>query len=239
MSTRQTLTLGNERFHVGPWHADPGIAYLTVKSNVIEPTAQGLNACVQRIRQDGYSSVITAALHPLEARPYFAAGFLEYDRLRVLSHDLGRVGMMGNSKPEGVQIRKARRSDRALALQVDKLAFPRFWRLDAAGLDEAISATPRTRFRLAEVHGQAIGYSVIGRSRNQGFLQRLATHPDYAGTGVGSALVVDALLWARRRKVTRVLVNTQTDNQRALRLYKQLGFQLTPTDLVVLTKDLP
>ncbi|CAB4728844.1 unannotated protein [freshwater metagenome] len=239
MSTRQTLSLGNERFRVGPWHADPGIAYLTVKSNVMEPSAEGLRACVGTIRDQGYSSIITAALHPLEARPFFDAGFIEYDRLRVLSHDLGRIGMRVNSKPENVRIRKARRSDRSLALDVDKLAFPRFWRLDAAGLDEAISATPRTRFRLAELQDQAIGYSVIGRSRNQGFLQRLATHPDYAGTGVGSALVVDALLWARRRKVTRVLVNTQTDNQRALRLYKQLGFQLTPTDLVVLTKDLP
>ncbi|MTA63022.1 MAG: hypothetical protein F2518_01640, partial [Actinobacteria bacterium] len=195
MSTRQTLSLGNERFRVGPWHADPGIAYLTVKSNVMEPSAEGLRACVGTIRDQGYSSIITAALHPLEARPFFDAGFIEYDRLRVLSHDLGRIGMRVNSKPENVRIRKARRSDRSLALDVDKLAFPRFWRLDAAGLDEAISATPRTRFRLAELQDQAIGYSVIGRSRNQGFLQRLATHPDYAGTGVGSALVVDALLW--------------------------------------------
>ncbi|MEI7886099.1 MAG: GNAT family N-acetyltransferase [Actinomycetes bacterium] len=239
MSTRQTLTLGNERFYVGPWHADSAIAYLTIKSNQVEPTARGLHACLDQLRQDGYSSVITTALHPLEARPYFDAGFLEYDRLRVLSHDLRRVGMMGNSKPAGVQLRRAKRADRSLALAVDKLAFPRFWRLDASGLDEAISATPRTRFRLAELQGAPVGYSVVGKSRHQGFLQRLATHPDYAGTGVGSALVVDALLWARSRKVSRVLVNTQTDNQRALRLYKQLGFQLTPTDLVVLTKDLP
>jgi len=239
MSTRETLTLGNERFHVGPWHADPAIAYLTIKSNLLEPTPQGLQACEDRLRKDGYSSIITAALHPLEARTFFDAGFLEYDRLRVLSHNLGCVTMMGHSKPDDVQIRKAKKADRVRALEVDKLAFPRFWRLDAAGLDEAISATPRTRFRLAAANGKAVGYSVIGRSYTQGFLQRLATHPDYAGTGVGSALVVDALQWARRRNVTRVLVNTQTDNQRALRLYKQLGFQLTPTDLVVLTKDLP
>jgi len=50
--------------------------------------------------------------------------------------------------------------------------------------------------------------------------------------------VLDALRWAARRRVGRVLVNTQTTNERALDLYRRLGFVRTPTDLVVLTRPI-
>ena len=69
--------------------------------------------------------------------------------------------------------------------------------------------------------------------------QRLATDPDVAGTGIGSELVMDALRWCLRRRVRRVLVNTQEGNDRALALYRRLGFEPTPTDLVVLTRPIP
>ena len=87
--------------------------------------------------------------------------------------------------------------------------------------------------------GRLVGYAVTGRAGSQGFLQRLATDPDHAGTGIGAELVLDALRWGARRRVTRVLVNTQEGNERALELYRRLGFQLTPTDLVVLTRPIP
>jgi len=239
MSTRQTLTLGHERFRVGPWHADADTAYLALTPDVTRPSVAGLQRCLAELGREGYSSIITSALHPDEARPFLQAGFVEYDRLRVLSHDLHDLEPPRRTPDPTVRLRRARRSDRARALEVDARAFPPFWRLDAPGLHEAVSATPHTRFRVAEAEGRTIGYAVTGRAHSQGFLQRLATDPTHAGRGIGSALVLDALRWARRRHVSRVLVNTQDDNLRALALYRQLGFQMTATDLVVLSRPVP
>jgi ribosomal protein S18 acetylase RimI-like enzyme len=239
MSTRQTLTLGHERFRVGPWHADAATAYLALTPDVTRPSVAGLQRCLEQLGREGYSSIITSALHPDEARPFLQAGFVEYDRLRVLSHDLHDLEPARRAPDPTVRLRRARRSDRRHALEVDGRAFPPFWRLDAPGLHEAISATPHTRFRVAETEGRTLGYAVTGRAHSQGFLQRLATDPAHAGRGIGSALVLDALRWARRRHVSRVLVNTQDDNERALALYRQLGFRMTATDLVVLTRPVP
>lgn len=239
MSTRQTLTLGHERFRVGPWHADASTAYLALTPDVTRPTVAGLQRCLEQLGHDGYSSVITSALHPDEARPFLQTGFVEFDRLRVLSHDLSDLDPPRRATDVRVGLRRAHRSDRPDALEVDRRAFPPFWRLDASGLSEALAATPRTRFRVAELEGRTIGYAVTGRAMAQGFLQRLATDPGHVGRGVGSSLVIDALHWARRRHVRRVLVNTQGDNLRALALYRQLGFEMTATDLVVLTRVLP
>ena len=239
MNTRQTLILGNERFRVGPWHADPDIAYLSLTPDVPRPSVDGLHRCMRRLTDEGYSSVITAALHPDEARPFLELGFEEYDRLRVLGHSLEDLDPPHRRPGRAVRLRRARHADRQAALAVDGRAFPPFWQLDDDGLDEAIRATPKSRFRVAERAGTVIGYAVTGRAGSQGFLQRLATDPEHQGDGVASSLVLDALHWAARRRVRRVLVNTQEGNARALALYRQLGFELTPTDLVVLSRPVP
>lgn len=238
MSTRQTLTLGTERFRVGPWHADAAIAYLALTPDVPRPSVAGLHRCLERLRDEGYSSIITAALHPEEAIPFRNAGFEEYDRLRVLSHDLRDLDPPRPTPDPTIRLGRGNRTHRQAALQVDRAAFPLFWRLDESGLQDAVSATPHHRFRIAGRVGEVLGYAVTGRSGRQGFLQRLATHPAEQGTGIGSELVLDALRWAARRRVGRVLVNTQTNNHRALALYERLGFQQTPTDLVVLTRPI-
>lgn len=239
MSTRETLTLGTERFRVGPWHADSATAHLTVSSSVARPSVAGLQRCLEHLRADGYSSIITAALHPEEAGSFLRAGFVEYDRLHVLSHDLRDLDPDLPSTARAIQLRRGRRADRPAALAVDHAAFPLTWRLDDAGLDDALHATPRRRFRVGVGEDEILGYAVTGRSGRQGFLQRLAVHPSRQGGGIASALVLDALRWAARHRATRVLVNTQTGNRRALELYRRLGFEPTPTDLVVLTRPIP
>ncbi len=238
MMTRQTLILGNERFRVGPWHADPNIAYLALTPDVPRPSTEGLRLCLQRLCDTGFSSVITAALHPDEAGTFVQAGFEEYDRLNVLSHPLIDLDPPRREPEPGVRLRRAKSSDRGVTLDVDRRAFTPFWRLDEDGLDEALAATPRTRFRVAD-RDRVVGYAVTGRAGAQGFLQRLAVDPEHSGGGLGAALVIDALRWSRRHRAHRVLVNTQPDNHRALELYQRLGFEITPTDLLVLTRAVP
>ncbi|MFI5043458.1 MAG: GNAT family N-acetyltransferase [Acidimicrobiales bacterium] len=239
MKTRQTLTVGDERFRIGPWHASRETAYLAVPPDVPRPTAEGLRRCLTNIADAGYSSIITSALHPHEAASFLAVGFEEYDRLVVLSHSLANIDPPRPTLPDDVRLRRARHRDRDAALVVDGRAFKTFWRLDGPGLHEAETATPISRFRVAEVDGRVVGYAVTGRAGGQGFLQRLATDPRSAGMGVGSALTVDALRWCARRRARRVLVNTQGENTRAIELYRRLGFTMTRGDLVVLSRPVP
>lgn len=249
MTSRQLLNVGKSSFRVGTWHADDRTAYMAVQPRSGEPSVEGLRSCLGRLADAGYSSVITSALHPQEARNFKAVGFEEYDRLNVLAHDLHDLDRTATVSPEGVRLRRARHRDRDGALVVDGRAFPDFWRLDRAALTEAERATPSHRFRVAVEAGAhdgiaagrptVVAYAITGRGGGQGFLQRLATDPAVAGRGIGSALVFDALRWALRRGARRVLVNTQVTNERALELYRRAGFHTTPTDLVVLRRPVP
>ena len=79
---------------------------------------------------------------------------------------------------------------------------------------------------------------VHGRAGPAGYVQRLAVRPEASGRGWGSALVLDGLRWMARTGCKEALVNTHTDNARALALYERLGFRPLPDGLVVLGSPL-
>jgi ribosomal protein S18 acetylase RimI-like enzyme len=225
-----TVRWGAGRLRVGPWRGDASVAYLAPIGDGPAPTADAIRRACAALLGRGYREAVTAALGPVEARGFLAAGFEIHERLHLLARDLHDLP----AAPLAT-LRRGRRTDRAAVLDVDARAFDRFWRLDHAGLDEALTATPTSRFRVGEAaDGSVAGYAVTGRAGRRGFVQRLAVDPAHQGCGLGSALVLDGLTWLRRRNAGRVVVNTQEANEAALRLYERLGFRRQHDGLAVL-----
>ena len=178
----------------------------------------------------GVQHVLTGALHHGELSPFVSAGFTEHERLHLLRHDLLDIPV-----PRGpVRLRRAWRRDQPDILTIDERAFDSFWSLDRRGLDDAVRATPASRFRVA-TDGSITGYAITGRAADRGYLQRLAVDPDRHRQGIGVALVADSLKWLRRAGARVAVVNTQERNEGALALYLATGFVLEPHGLTVLS----
>lgn len=232
MSVSAPVSVGS-RLRARPWQADAGVAHLAPAVDHLGPlTATDVEHAVDRLRQQGYRAVITAALHRPDRRPFTDAGFDEVHRLHLLRHDLGEL--VPTAAPVGVELRRGRRRDQDRALAVDHDAFAPFWRLDQAGLTEALTATSMVHFQVARDGRGIVGYAVCGRSGHRGYVQRLAVAPRAQGGGVGAALLLDGMRWLRRWGARDALVNTQEDNDRSLRLYQRTGFVLQPDGLAVL-----
>ncbi len=245
----EVLQWGWERARTGPWRGDGQIAYLAPLAPAGAPSVDFLKRCIETLSARGFTQVVTSALAPAEQAGFLAVGFEEYERLHLLSHNLAEVERPAK---DAVQLlRRGRTADWPAVLAVDASAFAPFWRLDASGLNEAIDATPVTRFRLASgrrgmsgpggrsIHAAGVlAYAVTGLSVNQGYLQRLAVHPDARRQGLGRTLGLDGLRWLRRRGVAEAVVNTQLSNEPALALYLSLGFRHEPIQLSVLRRRL-
>jgi ribosomal protein S18 acetylase RimI-like enzyme len=228
------LEWGRERARVGRWRGDGPVALLSPANDGPLPSASFVRRCLERLADDGYTSVVTPALTPVEQTPFLAAGFEEQERLRLLTHDLSHLAPVPD-----VPLRRALDGDWPAVLAVDAASFSPFWRLDDWSLQEALDATPASRFRVSTGgRGQVAGYAVCGRTQRRGYVQRLAVGPAWRGAGMGSALVLDGLRWMRRRGVDRAVVNTQLDNAAARALYLRLGFREEPEGLAVLRSDL-
>jgi ribosomal protein S18 acetylase RimI-like enzyme len=240
---------GRERVRTGPWRGDHRVAYLAPVPAAPLPSAEFLRHCLDTLAGRGYGRVVTPALSPLEQIGFLAAGFELEEHLHLLGLDMDELVADKPSIPSPYRLRRVRSRRVPEVLQVDAAAFSPFWRLDQGGLDEAIGATPRTRFRAAEGAGmdtgigverrpRIVGYAICGRSGDRGFVQRLAVAPDAQGRGLGRAMLVDGLSWMRSRQVGRAVVNTQYGNESALALYRSMGFRPEPTGLSVLSVTL-
>lgn len=223
---------GSERLRVGTWRGDGSVAYVAPVSERPPSAPLVRHACVV-LAERGYREILTAALAENERGGFIAAGFEVRDSLHLLSHDLGQLPPTGRTS-----LRRGRKAHRPAALAVDGAAFPPFWRLDDAGLTEALTATPSARFRVAVADRRVVGYAVTGRAGRRGYLQRLAVHPSCQGRGIGRDLVADSLAWLARRGSTAAVVNTQVENERALALYQAMGFCLQPSGLEVLGRTI-
>lgn len=233
------LASGSERLRAGTWRADEGVAYLAPVADAPAPSTSFVRRCLGELTGQGFSSVVTAALSPSETPAFVALGFVEHERLRLLTHDLRHLPATSGPATSAPRPRRVHRNDRAGVLAVDTASFPPFWQLDQVGLDGAVAATPTAHFRVVTAHhDDVVGYAITGRAGREGYVQRLAVRPDRQGQGLGRALALDGLHWLRRRRVRRAIVNTQQGNQVALSFYRHLGFRPEPSDLVVLRRDL-
>lgn len=231
MSAHRDLTRGEGRLRIATWRGDATTAHLTPARG--RPSAAEVQRSIEAAAAAGYRAVFTAALGPADAEPFLDAGFSVHERL----HLLVRPVVEPPRPKSGTTVRRGRRDDHPEILAVDHAAFPEFWRLDAAGLDDALTATPSSRLRVVvdpDLAPGLVAYAVTGRAGARGYLQRLAVLPVAQRRGIASALVADGLAWLRRWGGREVLVNTQEGNASALALYDALGFRRQDDGLAVL-----
>lgn len=221
------------RLQVSAWRGSEHTVVVSPLPDRPAPSSAEIDHQVQALAHSGVQLALTGALHHGELAPFLEAGFVEHERLHLLRHDLLEV-------PEpvrAVRLRRAWRRDQPQVLDIDARAFDAFWALDRSGLDDAIRATPSSRFRVA-VDDDVTGYAVSGRAADRGYLQRLAVDPTRHREGIGLALVADSLRWLRRHGARVAVVNTQERNEGALALYLATGFVLEPEGLTVLSRSL-
>jgi ribosomal protein S18 acetylase RimI-like enzyme len=239
---------GRERARIWPWRGDRDVAFLAPVPEAPILSAAFLRRCLTILGERGFARVVTSALSPLEQTGFLAAGFEVAEELHLLSLDLG-----GLPPCPDVGVTRVAASERPQILAIDGAAFSPFWQLDEHGLNEALTATPRTRFRAVvddthdagdthdtgDMHGRTlIGYAINGRSGSRGVVQRLAVAPAARRHGIGRGLLLDGLHWMRRRGVRRAVVNTQVGNDAALALYYDAGFHREPSGLSVMEAGL-
>lgn len=197
------------------------------------PAVVVLQAWMGQIAAAGFTTVRTGAV-PSSAAPVFeAAGFTGVQTLVLLEH----------TALDEVDRPRARRqrldaSAHEQAATIDLAAFGRPWAVDPLAIVDIRRATVAHRARRIDVHRQMAAYAVSGRDGRDGFLQRLAVHPDVQHRGLGRALTLDSLRWMRRRRVRRALVNTHTENEAARALYDRVGFYALPDPLIVFERPL-
>lgn len=97
--------------------------------------------------------------------------------------------------------------------------------------------TKNNFFRTYEVEGVAAGYLWFSMDDKSAFLSDIMLLPAYQGKGIGRNFIRDFLNELTGQGVREVELRVAPGNERALKLYKDLGFRITGFDMSLLLDD--
>jgi ribosomal-protein-alanine N-acetyltransferase len=133
-----------------------------------------------------------------------------------------------NSVPvsSGIALRPMNFDDLPCVVEVDAAAFEPLWRNSLSALSKAFSQAMYAS--VAENESGIVGYQLSTGNPFGAHLARLAVRPEAQRLGIASALINDLMDHVcREESLSRITVNTQSNNTASLALYEKLGFHRT------------
>jgi ribosomal-protein-alanine N-acetyltransferase len=178
-------------------------------------------------RAEGFGRLLGPLVPEDAAGPYLSSG-MTVDQCIVVYRSRTSSAVAA-PPPEGVVLRDAAARDAETILRLDGACFDSFWRYDDEHVAAALDAG---RGVLAEVGGEAIGYTLSTLYGAEATVGRLAVAPPRRRTGIGSALLAEAVAFAASKGAVAVTLCTQEENAASRGLYRRAGFREAPGRLV-------
>jgi len=220
-----SLRKGWARADSRPWNDAVPMAHLRMQRG----NAAFISECVEALLEMGAPGVLSPPLPASAQRLWREAQFQMHAELALLRMEVDKVGAPSHLVVAGST------SDIREALRIDAAAFDEFWRFDRSAMEEALSSTRNSVIHVVRKAGGGLaGFAITGIGVTIAYLQRLAVDPASQGRGIGRSLVRTSARWASREGAHSLMLNTQLDNEPAIRLYESEGFRILSEPLAVL-----
>jgi len=207
--------------YTGRWSPDNAWALLW-------PTAR------EEIARTGGATVAAIAIQSWFQQVLAASGFENRQQIVMLEW---QYQPWASRETDLIRIRRMTEVDLPEVTKTDNASFDTLWHNSLETLQRAFSQSLFAT--VAESADGIIGYQLTTGHGQRAHLARLAVHPAIQGRGAGRALLSDLFGKLTRTGVTRLSVNTQSDNDASLSLYKKMGFNRTGEEYPVYTLQVP
>ena len=152
------------------------------------------------------------------------SGFVPAQTIVMLERD--RQPLQSRPIPAGIILRPMTVDDLPRVVEVDAAAFQPLWQNSFPALRKAFSQALLAS--VAEGEAGLVGYQLSTGNPFGAHLARLAVRPEVQGRGIAFALIGHLITHVcRDERLTRITVNTQSDNTASLALYEKIGFHRT------------
>lgn len=186
----------------------------------------------RRARDAGLDAVIMIDLD--ETRPpsfYRTNRFRRVEEIVTYRHEQPRRLAIG-AGPSRLRFVHVDGQDAALLRgvhELDNATFPWLW-WNSENEFHTYLRYPGVEVWAGLLNDQLVAYSGMTSYRQWSHLDRIATHPDHQGQGIGREVLNFAVRQMVRQRARSVSLSTQADNVRSRTLYENMGFVRTPAD---------
>lgn len=193
-----------------------------------------LAGAVALARAEGGKELRVWIFHPGGVAAAVALGFVEERQLLRLEIDLPVAEIP--DYPDAIEIVPFRPGeDEEAWLELNKRAFARHPENGSWGLTELAERMAQDWFSpenllMAWDRDRLVGFNWLKPTEDLGEIYVIAVDPNAQGGGLGRALLLDGLRRLGQLGSRRACLYVDADNQRALRLYRDVGFFLDDVD---------
>ena len=191
----------------------------------------------EEISGSGGATVAAIAMQPWFQQILSASGFTNPQQIVMLEWRGFASRTWAVSESNRIRIRRMTEADLPEVEKTDTASFPPLWQNPLDTLRRAFSQALLAT--VAEDEHGIVGYQLTTGGRTHAHLARLAVHPSVQGHGAGRALLVELFGQLTKMGITRLTVNTQSDNSASLGLYQKMGFVRTGEQYPVFTLEIP
>lgn len=190
----------------------------------------------EEIARTGGAKVAAIVIQPWFRDVLAGSGFENRQQIVMLEwHYQPAFLSQSAGEGNGIRIRRMTEADLAEVERTDAASFDPLWQNPLETIRKAFSQA--LYVTVAENEQGIIGYQLSTGGGQRAHLARLAVHPMAQGQGAGRALLRDLFRYIAYAGISRLSVNTQSDNQISLSLYQRMGFLRTGEEYPVYTYD--
>lgn len=168
-------------------------------------------------------SLFSVGLNDWFADLLYETGFENFQNIVVLQWYPGLANK--KKKTDSHFIRPMEIYDLEEVAALDQIAFESMWVNPADKIRMAYIQAEHAS--VAELDGRIIAYEMTTANQFSAHLARIAVHPHLQKQHIASDMILEMLEYFLQKDVHQITVNTQSNNQASLALYKSLGFKLT------------
>jgi ribosomal-protein-alanine N-acetyltransferase len=123
---------------------------------------------------------------------------------------------------QNLLVRDCRREDLSAILKIEKESFPDLWGRELLKKELSLSFS---RFIVAEVDGEIVGYLIAWIIGDSCELNRIAVAPCIRKKGIGKKLLYELIDYCKSRNVKEIFLEVRESNLNAIKLYRSSGFE--------------
>ncbi len=139
-------------------------------------------------------------------------------------------------KPKPAKIRFATMDDIKELCIIDNFAFPNK-KVEPEALFISLLNTNNCEIFVLTINNKLIGKAHVFTETQKVRLTDIGIHPEYRSQGFGTSLIKHCINHCLRRNKTNIVLDVETNNEGALKLYKNLGFEITNSHDYWYTKE--
>ena len=179
----------------------------------------------------------SSMISEVEAKRWLRAGWVQKHSLLICESNLKDIKQLNQSDSKPIEHTRFNLSDIETLLKVDGKIFGSYWKNSYSNFVETMKSCNNNHLFKIFSDNELRGYAILGETRGFTYLQRFGVDKDFQKKGLGDKLLKYVLSFAKSKNYKKMKLNTQENNEPALKLYTNNSFKISKKKLLIMTSS--